>query len=364
MTIDHGWTIVYRPSSIILRRSLLCRSYVTNWRCALTQLGDLAHDSLQIVSADALAAQRYPHVDPAEPALVLGLAGADLATEIVAALLLAYPSSHPCALLDDSGRRELTLGEFSQVNLATGASLWIAPLASPSEFAALQDVVARLRAPDGCPWDRELTWAKMRASVLEEAHELLDALDANDAGRVAEELGDLLLQVALLAQIAAEEGRFRLPDVIARIVAKLVRRHPHVFGDTQVSGTDEVLANWEAIKRAERAANSGAANGDAAPKRSPLAGIPIGLPALAQAEAYLDRMARLREITAPDAPWSVLADLPADTPLTPEVLGEALFNLVTWARACGVEAESALRDDQRALRGAGGSGGMGITREA
>ena len=221
------------------------------------------------------------------------------------------------------------MGELSQVALASGASLWIAPLASPGEYAALQDVVARLRAPDGCPWDRELTWVKMRASVLEEAHELLDALDADDPAKVAEELGDLLLQVALLTQIATEEGHFRFPEVVAHIVAKLIRRHPHVFGDVEVSGTDEVLANWEAIKRAERAAN-----GDAAQKRSPLAGIPKGLPALAQAEAYLDRMSRLREVTAPDAPWSVLADLPADAALTPELVGEALFALVAWtARA-------------------------------
>ena len=310
---------------------------------ALTRLGDLALDSLQIIDAEALADQRYPHFDPAAPVLVLGLANVDQVTEIATALLLAYPASQPCALLDDAGRRELTLGEFSQVALASSASLWIAPLASPGEYAALQDVAARLRAPDGCPWDRELTWVKMRSSVLEEAHELLDALDADDPGKVAEELGDLLLQVALLTQIASEKGHFRLPDVIAHIVAKLIRRHPHVFGDTQVSGTDEVLANWEAIKRAERAANSGAANGDASQKRSPLAGIPKGLPALAQAEAYLDRMSRLREVTAPDAPWSVLADLPADTPVTPELLGEALFNLVAWSRARSVEAESALR---------------------
>ena len=311
---------------------------------ALARLGDLAHDSLQIIDAEALADQRYPHCDPAAPVLVLGLANVDQVTKIATALLLAYPASHPCALLDDAGRHGLTLGEFSQVALASGASLWIAPLASPSEYAALQDVAARLRAPDGCPWDRELTWVKMRASVLEEAHELLDALDADDPAKVAEELGDLLLQVALLTQIATEEGRFRFPEVVAHIVAKLIRRHPHVFGDVEVSGTDEVLANWEAIKRAERAANSGAANGDAGQKRSPLAGIPKGLPALAQAEAYLDRMSRLREVTAPDAPWSVLADLPADAALTPKIVGDALFNLVAWARARGVEAESALRE--------------------
>ena len=100
-----------------------------------------------------------------------------------------------------------------------------------------------------------------------------------------EEQGDLLLQVALQTQIAGEEGRFRPPDVIARIISKLIRRHPHVFGDATVNSTDEVLANWEAIKRAEREGN--------AEKRSPLAGVPKALPALSQAEAYLDRMSRL-----------------------------------------------------------------------
>ena len=307
---------------------------------ALTQLGDLALDSLQIIDAEALADQRYPHCDPATPVLVLGLTNVGQVTKIATALLRAYPSSHPCALLDDANRHELSLGDLAaQTDVAGGACLWIAPLARSGGYAALQDVVARLRAPDGCPWDRELTWVKMRASVLEEAHELLDALDADDAEKVAEELGDLLLQVALLAQIATEEGRFRLPDVIVRIVDKLIRRHPHVFGDTQVSGTDEVLANWEAIKRAERAAN-----GDAAQKRSPLAGIPKGLPALAQAEAYLDRMSRLREIAAHDAPWAGLAALAPDDPLTPELWGETLFELVAWARARGVESESALRE--------------------
>jgi tetrapyrrole methylase family protein/MazG family protein len=307
-------------------------------------LGDRALDSLQIVAAEVLAGQRYPHHDPAAPALVLGLTGADQAAQIAAVLLLAYPPAHPGALLDDVSWRELALGELTgSTRVAAGACLWIEPLASPSGYAALQDVVARLRAPDGCPWDRELTWAKMRASVLEEAHELLDALDADDAGKVAEELGDLLLQVALLAQIATEGGRFRPPDVIARIVEKLIRRHPHVFGDVEVSGAAEVLANWEAIKRAERAANNGSAAGDAAPKRSPLAGVPKGLPALAQAEAYQDRMARLREVAAPAAPWPTLTALLPDDPLTPEILGAALFELVAWSRARGVDAESALR---------------------
>jgi tetrapyrrole methylase family protein / MazG family protein len=307
---------------------------------ALVHLGDAGLDNLQVISADALSAQRYPHFDPAGPALVMGLTNGGLAQRISATLLLAYPAEHPVVLIDETGRHALPLGELGgYTGLTPATSLWIPPLRTPSDYTALQDVVARLRAPDGCPWDRALTWPKLRSSLLEESYELLAALDADEVPKVAEELGDLLLQIALLAQIAAEEGRFRLPDVIARIVDKLIRRHPHVFGDVVVSSTDEVLANWEAIKRAERAAN-----GDAAQKRSPLAGIPAGLPALSQAEAYLDRMSRLQELAMHDAPWSALAALPPGAALTPDVLGEALFGLVAWSRARGVEAESALRE--------------------
>ena len=172
----------------------------------LTHLGDLAHDSLQVVAAEALAAQRYPHFDPSGPALVLGLADADLDSRIPDALALAYPPSRPCALLDHAGRHELSLDVFTvEADFAPGASLWIAPLPYPGEFAALLDVVARCarrtvaRGIASSPGPR-------CALVLEEAYELLGALDADDAGKMAEELGDLLLQVALLAQIAAEEG--------------------------------------------------------------------------------------------------------------------------------------------------------------
>ena len=256
------------------------------------------------------------------------------------------------------------MGELSQVALASGASLWIAPLASPGEYAALQDVVARLRAPDGCPWDRELTWVKMRASVLEEAHELLDALDADDPGKVAEELGDLLLQVALLTQIATEEGRFRFPEVVAHIVAKLIRRHPHVFGDAQVSGTDEVLANWEAIKRAERAAKAGPPT--ATPRRNARRW-PASRKACPRWRKRKPIWIACRGCAKSPRPtrrgqsWPTCLRMHA---LTPELVGEVLFDLVAWSRARGVESESALRDNQRALCGAGGRGGMGIRRDA
>lgn len=311
---------------------------------ALDALGQKDFTSLQLLDAAAVADQHYPQFDPAQPALLLGLTGADLAQRVAATVLQAYPPDHPAVLLtpgapgDSEGqRRAIALGDLGRMTgLGAGAHLFLPPRAGAAAYEALQDVVARLRAPDGCPWDRALTWPKLRASLLEESYELLAALDADDADKVVEEQGDLLLQVALQAQIATEEGRFRLPDVIARVVEKLIRRHPHVFGDAEVNDEAEVLVAWEAIKAAERAANG-------EERSSPLAGVPAGLPALAQAEAYLTRMARLRPAAAPEAPWAPLAALAPDAPLEAELLGDALFDLVAWALARGVEAESALR---------------------
>jgi len=304
------------------------------------KLGGGGLASIQIVSAKTLAGQHYPQIDPAQPVLLAGLDGPELIQAVVRSLLAVYPADHPVQLVDDKVMRQLSLAQLGPASAdfggaQAGATLYLPPLSKPSEYAALQEIVARLRAPDGCPWDRDLTWDKLRPSLLEETYELLAALDARDPARVVEEQGDLLLQIALQTQIAIEEGLYKSPDVIAAIVEKLVRRHPHVFGDLKVSGTDEVLANWEAIKRAERK--------NSAQKRSPLAGIPTNLPALSQADAYLDRMSRLQTQETPEAPWAELSALPAGAGISPEIVGRALFGLVAWAHARGVDAESALR---------------------
>ena len=203
------------------------------------------------------------------------------------------------------------------------------------EFSRLVAIMRALRSPDGCPWDREQTLASLAPFVLEEAHEVVDAIERGEVDDLRGEIGDLVFEGVFLAQVCADAGHFDVADSLRAIGDKLVRRHPHVFGDAVVSGTGEVLANWEAIKRAERQRNGAA--------RSPLAGVPPGLPALAQADAYLDRMSRLREGAAPEAPWTVLVELAPDDALTAEMFGEALFEMVAWARARGVDAESALR---------------------
>jgi tetrapyrrole methylase family protein/MazG family protein len=303
---------------------------------ALTALGE-EFDSLQIVAAAALAKQYYPALDPGQPVLLTGLADAGVADRLGVLLRAIYPPDWIVTLLDSESERSAPLaGLASALGPGREVSVLIPPLAAASSFQALQDVIAHLRAPDGCPWDQALTWAKLRSTLLEEAYELLAALDAHDDAKVAEEQGDLLVQIAMQAQIAAEEGRFRMPDVIGLIVDKLIRRHPHVFGDAVVSDADEVLAAWEAIKRVERQRNG------AAP--SPLAGVPPGLPALAQADAYLERMSRLGQETAPETPWAELAASAPDEALTAERFGAALFEMVAWGRARGVDAESALRE--------------------
>ena len=156
-----------------------------------------------------------------------------------------------------------------------------APIA---EFQTLADLVARLRAPGGCPWDREQTHQSLKRNLLEEAYEALEAIDAGDPAALSEELGDLLVQIAFHADIAAESGQFAIGDVIARINRKLIRRHPHVFAGASAADAREVERNWERLKAAERAA--------AGTRQSPVDGIPAALPALAAAQLMQDRVAR------------------------------------------------------------------------
>ena len=131
-------------------------------------------------------------------------------------------------------------------------ALYIPPLPHAGGYDALQEIVARLRAPDGCPWDREQTHESLVSPLLEETYEVIAAIESGDAHLLSEELGDLYLNLAMQVQIAAEEGEFRLADVLSHIIAKLIRRHPHVFSGLDVQNVDEVLQNWEKIKAAER----------------------------------------------------------------------------------------------------------------
>ncbi len=202
-----------------------------------------------------------------------------------------------------------------------------------SAIDELVAVMARLRGPGGCPWDAEQTHASLVPFVIEEAHELAEAIEAGDEAHVREELGDVLLQVVFHADIARAEGRFDLDDVAGALVEKLRRRHPHVFAETAVAGVDEVVANWDAIKRAEK------------PERgSALDGIPSSLPALARAEKVL-RRARRAGLEAPTEADAAGVDTEAE-------LGRALLRTVAAAAERGLDAERALRGAIRELESA------------
>jgi tetrapyrrole methylase family protein/MazG family protein len=162
---------------------------------------------------------------------------------------------------------------------------------SGQAFEELVAVMARLRAPKGCPWDREQSHSTLRTYLIEEAYEVLDALDSGDDAKFADELGDLLLQVLFHAQIAAEEKRFAIQDVIRAIHDKMIRRHPHVFGDTRAKTSAEVLRNWELLKKEERAGSADPA--EAKKTDSIIDGVPRTLPALMEAFQLTRKAARV-----------------------------------------------------------------------
>ena len=220
---------------------------------------------------------------------------------------------------------------------AHGASI---ARSSASALGAAALVMARLRSPDGCPWDHEQTHESLRVHLLEEAHEVLEAIDAGSVGaELEEELGDLLLQVLFHAQMAADDGRFGIEGVARTLAEKLVRRHPHVFGDVAVGGASDVVRNWEAIKATE--GKPAAAEGSGA---GLLDGIPRGLPALLAAYKAQKRAARLGwEADAGAARAALESALEPPAEPTEDRIGDALFWTVALARAAGIDPESALR---------------------
>jgi MazG family protein len=223
-------------------------------------------------------------------------------------------------------------------------------------FDDLVATMARLRGPGGCPWDREQTHRSLRPYLLEETYETLEAIDAGSPQQLCGELGDLLLQVVFHAQMAAEAGTFTIDDVVAGLTDKLIRRHPHVFGDQSVSGSGDVLANWETIKAQERTEGLHGASpeADAIARDSALDGIPRALPALALAQQLQKRAAR-RGFAWPDLHAAVnkareeLAEVEAAAGEeggadTAEELGDLLFTVANLSRYLHLDGEQALRD--------------------
>jgi len=208
-----------------------------------------------------------------------------------------------------------------------------------SKFDSLVEIIARLRAPDGCPWDREQTHQTLRANLLSECYEALDALDEGDSARLCEELGDILLQIMLHSQIAKDDKEFEISDVVKGISEKIVRRHPHVFGSGKVKDAAEVAHNWEELKKEERAENV-----------SMLESVPRWMPALAYADEIQRRVARAGfDWEDIDGVIDKLAEEVAEFKESTgkeraEEFGDVLFTLVNIARRMDVDSEVALRE--------------------
>ncbi len=219
------------------------------------------------------------------------------------------------------------------------------------ELQSFVNTIWRLRQPDGCPWDRKQTHASIAKNMVEEAYEAVDCIEANDPEHLCEELGDVLMQVVLHAQIAADAGEFTIADVARGVDEKLIRRHPHVFGEASAEDAEDVLAIWDSVKLAEKAAaDARAAQADARPAGL-LDAVPRSLPALMQAQKVSKKAAAVGfEWETTDDVWAKVAEeraeFEAEAPGSEAremEFGDLLFALVNVARKEGIDAESALR---------------------
>ncbi len=334
--------------------------------CAALEL-DPFNSGVQIIDATDLARLRSDEIAgkviPTIPLLVAHVYHRRLASGVKLALGECYPDEWPVKLVCSTDLNlyetviEMPLYEIDHNNFANQFNtLYVPPLTELEALRVpetLRYITMRLRRdPDGCPWDREQTHQSLIRYVIEEAYEVVEALEENDLEKLAEELGDLLLQVYLHAEIARQDGDFNIGDVYEHISAKLIRRHPHVFGQIEVENADQVVQNWEEIKRQERIAA-----GKDVESESILDGVPLASPALIVAQKYQKRAAKIGFDY--DNLQEVLAKLTEELQelqeaITPEhryeEMGDVLFMVARIARELDIDAEEALRSANRKFR--------------
>ena len=314
-------------------------------------LGIDPSNQLALIDALQLAEQNVPTFPPSCGALIHQIGTRRDASEIKLTLMSAYPDDYPVRLVHAAGTAQQSVEDLplfaidQSPRLGLLSTLYVPPRENGRAFEDLQEIIARLRAPDGCPWDREQTHLSLRPYLLQESYEVLEALDHENPDELREELGDLLLQILLHAQVATEAEDFNMTDVIQAISAKLIRRHPHVFGEVQVNSVDNVLQNWEKIKAKEREDNGNSQ------KTGMLDGIPLALPALTQADQIQRRakrvgfdwnsiepvLAKVREELEELESAGTSAERQAEA-------GDLLFAAVNLIRWLDIDPETALRE--------------------
>ncbi len=318
----------------------------------LALLGIDALDGLQVLDALSCAEQYHPPINPALPALLAQVYNRAAASELKLTLMNQYPDDFPVKLIHAVGSAEAQVEDLKLYEIDRSphidvlTALYLPPLGALSSFEALQNIIAHLRSPAGCPWDRQQTHKSLRPFLIEETHETLEALDAADSDALCEELGDLLLQVALHGQIAIDAGEFTMSDILRRLNEKMIRRHPHVWGDVDARGdAARVSRSWQDIKNEEKAESG-------QQRQSLLDGVTKGGPALFVAHQYSKRAAKVG-FDWPD-PSGVeekfkeeLAEIfAAESPAAKaEEIGDLIFVLVNWLRWLGIDdPESLLRE--------------------
>lgn len=297
---------------------------------------------LILLEAETLAEAHVPPHPPDIPVLFTKVNTDEILLQIKKVLLTTYPKNHEVFFVQKARSKAMRLEEIAANEISPRACLYVPPLGEGISFESFAEIVAHLRAPYGCPWDREQTHESLRKHLLEESYEAITAIDSGDFTDMQEEFGDLLLQIVLQSQIANEENQFNVNQVIQGIYSKIVRRHPHVFGDVKLEGVQGVLENWEKLKEKERS--------DKKVEKGLLDGVPAALPALSQAQEYQDRAARVG-FDWPEIEGVLdkvreeieeIKNAESDFELASEI-GDLFFALVNVARWKSVDAESALR---------------------
>jgi tetrapyrrole methylase family protein / MazG family protein len=316
----------------------------------LPLVGIDAMEGLQILDGLDIAAMHHPPINPDYPALLGQVYSRDVASNVKLTLMNQYPDSFEVVLIHAAGTPDaiverLPLHEIDHsTHISHMTALYVPALGNMSSFERFQEIIAHLRAPEGCPWDCKQTHESLRRYLIEEAYEVLEAIDNGDPKALSEELGDVLLQVVLHTQIAIDDGEFLMADVLRHVNDKMIRRHPHVWGDVSVSNPDQVVTNWDALKKQEQAEKG-------TTRASVLDGVPKGLPALMQAMEYQSKAAKI------GFDWNNVQDVLAilreeiDEVLAAQSdedrakeLGDVLFSVVNWARWLKIEPETALRE--------------------
>lgn len=304
---------------------------------------------LFLLEAGTLSSAHVPPYPPDMSVLFTNVNSEAIAAQLKNVLLTTYPGEHQVFVVDGRDAKGETINEFGAGAFSDRTCLYVPALGEGTSFESFAEIVAHLRAPNGCPWDREQTHDTLRKHLLEESYEAISAIDSGDFADMREEFGDLLLQIVLQSQIANEEGQFNVNQVVHGIHSKIVRRHPHVFGDMKLDGVDGVLANWEKLKEKERSEKK--------VEKGLLDGVPMALPALSQAQEYQDRAARVGfdwpeiegVLDKVKEEIEEIKNAETDFELASEI-GDLFFALVNVARWKKVDAESALRGTNQKFR--------------